>query len=82
MTTQLILFSTSSCHLCEEAAAILENLSSLDISWHEIDIAEDDELLAIYGRRIPVLRHTDSGREINWPFTQHDASLLIDGQFP
>jgi glutaredoxin len=80
MTTQLILYSTSSCHLCEAATAILENSSSLDISWHEIDIAEDDELLAIYGTRIPVLRHTDSGLEINWPFTQHDVSLLINGQ--
>ncbi len=80
MTTKLILYSTSSCHLCEEAAAILENLSSLDIAWHEIDIAEDKKLLAIYGTKIPVLRHTDSGREINWPFTQSDVNLLIDSQ--
>jgi len=80
MSTQLILYSTSSCHLCEEAAWILESLSSLDIAWHEIDIAEDDELLAIYGTRIPVLHHTDSGREINWPFTQTDVNLLIKGQ--
>ncbi len=80
MTTKLILYSTSSCHLCEEAAAILENLSSLDIAWHEIDIAEDNKLLAIYGTKIPVLRHTDSGREINWPFTQSDVNLLIDSQ--
>jgi hypothetical protein len=27
-----------------------------------------------------VLRHTDSGREINWPFTQSDVNLLIDSQ--
>lgn len=80
MSTQLILYSTSSCHLCEEAAWILESLSSLDIAWHEIDIAEDNELLAVYGARIPVLRQTDSGQEINWPFTQHDVKLLIDSQ--
>lgn len=78
MTTQLILYSTSSCHLCEQAIAILENVSSLDITWREIEIAEDDALLAKYGTKIPVLRHVNSGKEINWPFTEHDVTLLIN----
>lgn len=77
MTTQLILYSTSSCHLCEQATAILENLSALDFTWHEIEIAEDEVLLDKYGTKIPVLRRADSGQELNWPFTEHDVRLLI-----
>lgn len=77
VTTRLILYSTSSCHLCEQATAILENLSFLNLEWHEIEIADDNVLLAKYGTKIPVLRNADSGEEINWPFTKHDVSLLI-----
>jgi hypothetical protein len=79
VTTQLILYSTSSCHLCEQAIAILKHSSFFDISCHEIDIAEDDGLLATYGTKIPVLRLEKTGQEINWPFTQLDVHKLIDG---
>lgn len=78
MTTQFKLFTTSSCHLCEEAIAILTRIEICeDISWLEIEIAEDDALLASYGIRIPVLHHLASGKELNWPFTEDDIIALL-----
>lgn len=71
----LVLFGTSGCHLCELAEQVL--LQSVMVGWQvELsDIAEDDCLLEIYSLRIPVLRHTLSQRELDWPF---DASSLAN----
>lgn len=78
MTTQFKLFTTSSCHLCEEATAIVSKLKIREnVSWLEIEIADDDALLASYGIRIPVLRHLASGKELNWPFTEDDIIALL-----
>jgi hypothetical protein len=33
-----------------------------------IDIAEHEGWVDSYGLRIPVLRRSDSGAELNWPF--------------
>lgn len=82
MTTTLKLFSTSSCHLCQDATDILLNLAQRDFAnhnftWDEIEISEDDFLLNNYGTRIPVLLDCHSGRELNWPFTAKDVIQLI-----
>lgn len=77
MTTTLKLYSTSSCHLCEDATAILLSLALTHFTWEEIEISEDDTLLNNYGTRIPVLLHCHSGRELNWPFTAKDVIQLI-----
>lgn len=64
MDRVLQLYGTAGCHLCEEAADLLEALS---LPARSIDIAGDDELMARYGVRIPVLRRSD-GAELGWPF--------------
>jgi hypothetical protein len=33
-----------------------------------IDIAESEAMNEAYGLRIPVLRRTDTGAELDWPF--------------
>ena len=68
----LILYSTLGCHLCEEAKALLMPLL-VRSRWQlqEVDIAEDDDLLANYGIRIPVLSIPSVG-ELDWPFTTED----------
>ncbi len=72
-SSRLVLFSTSSCHLCELAAALL--VPWIERGWcvQEIDIAEDDGLFQRYSLTIPVLQRSDSGAELNWPF---DAPAL------
>lgn len=69
--THFILYSTSGCHLCEQAKAMLERLvRSHPVQWHEQDIAESDPLIERYGIRIPVLQNTTNQEELSWPFEQ------------
>lgn len=71
MIKQLTLYSTSNCHLCELAYALLMPLA-VGFKHTVIDIADDEALLAQYGLRIPVLHRNDSKTELNWPFNQAD----------
>lgn len=79
----LILYSTSACHLCEQAEGLLQALQAArpELRWSTVDIAEDDTLFARYGCSIPVLRRaephsaTAPARELAWPF---DLQGLID----
>ena len=68
---QLQLLGTSGCHLCDLAEALL--VQCLDMSKVEvelIDIADDEgeDLIALYGIKIPVLRCTQSQKLLCWPF--------------
>lgn len=75
---QLILFTTSHCHLCERAEAILTDLKVKHaISWHAIEISNDDHLTDIYGIRIPVIKCINNQTELNWPFSADDILKLI-----
>ncbi len=71
MIKQLYLYSTSHCHLCELAHALVAE-STENIALKVIDVADDDALLAIYGVRIPVLQRPDNKSELNWPFNVAD----------
>jgi hypothetical protein len=69
MMKQLFLYSTSHCHLCESAQALLANHNHI-FTLNIIDIAENETLLAQYGSRIPVLVSVDNASELNWPFDE------------
>ena len=71
------LFSTSGCHLCDEAELLIRQALSLG-RWRSLDIAEDDRLSLTYGTRIPVLRHEGSGRELDWPFGRGDLVRFLE----
>jgi glutaredoxin len=62
---KLLLYGTLSCHLCEQAEAVLH---AAGVTAEYTDIAEDEALLEKYGMRIPVVRRVDNGTELNWPF--------------
>ena len=77
----LKLYSTSHCHLCEQAEALLVNISKIyDINWQIVEIAEDSELIENYGLRIPVIKRMDNNTEINWPFSAVDVERFITAQ--
>ncbi|HQR51224.1 MAG TPA: glutaredoxin family protein [Methylophilaceae bacterium] len=61
----LNLYGTENCHLCEDAQLVLREAG---LSWRDVEISEDDALLARYGTKIPVLLRPDSGDELCWPF--------------
>ena len=75
----LVLYTTAGCHLCEQAKQIiLPLIEATDFSLQEIDIAEDETLLAAYGLTIPVVENPVSGRQFNWPFNDKQVMELIE----
>jgi len=76
MFKQLILYSTSHCHLCELAHALVLKVSD-GIALKVIDIADDDVLLSRYDVRIPVLQRNDTKAELNWPFDETDIHQFL-----
>jgi hypothetical protein len=78
--SSLVLFQTLGCHLCEEALEVIGAVPRAHSSDLEsVDIADDDNLLARYGERIPVLRRPDSGAELDWPFTVEEVDRFLSG---
>ena len=73
--SNLILFATAGCHLCEQAQRII--CSALGQTVAEVDIADRSDLLDCYAVRIPVLRRVDSGEELDWPFAIADVLALV-----
>ncbi len=66
------LYTTTGCHLCEEAELMLLYLigkeqSFANIQVQKIEIAENDRLVELYGIRIPVLSKLEN--ELGWPFS-------------
>ncbi|HEX5898911.1 MAG TPA: glutaredoxin family protein [Solirubrobacteraceae bacterium] len=48
----LVLYGRAGCHLCDDARSVLERIGH---PFEELDIEADDELLARYLVRIPVI---------------------------
>ncbi len=70
----LVLLTTTGCHLCEQAQALIRRAApGVDVEL--LDIATDDALIARYGERIPVLRCGE--RELAWPFGLLDIRALV-----
>lgn len=65
MVPNLVLYGTEYCHLCEEAESILRQAG---LQWQFMDIAENEQMLALYGLRIPVVQRQDTQSELEWPF--------------
>ena len=73
-----MLYSTSHCHLCEQAELMLATLAAdFDFEWTTIEIAEDLNLLTLYELKIPVIKRVDNSHEISWPFTSNQIIQLI-----
>jgi hypothetical protein len=67
LPAHLILYSTSACHLCEEALQIVQPIAkAVNLDLLQVDIAGDESLETLYGLRIPVL--VFDKRELGWPF--------------
>lgn len=77
----LILYSTPACHLCETALELVEPLiSSMAIVITKVDISNSDELVELYGIRIPVFCFENKDFEIGWPFTEQEfREFLAEG---
>ncbi len=70
----LVLYTTSGCHLCEQAEALVRRQTA---RVGTVEIIDDAELLERYGVRIPVLRRLDTGNELDWPFDAAEVQRLL-----
>ena len=78
MTVLLTLYSTSHCHLCEQAEAMVQKMClQNNVKFSVVEIADDAVLLEQYGLKIPVLKRLDTSGELSWPFTEIDIAKLI-----
>lgn len=70
---ELTFYTTSQCHLCEVAEALLVNTPMPEpVPVDAVDIAQSALLVERYGTRIPVLHRSDTGAELDWPFTRDE----------
>ena len=62
----LILYQRDNCHLCDLALEVLAQARCPE--FDSVFIDDDAALEAHYGLRVPVLRDSASGLELDWPF--------------
>jgi glutaredoxin len=72
--TDLILFGTEGCHLCEDAEALLLQAG---LSFETRDIIDDEQAQQRYAVRIPVLLNSETGKELGWPFDAQQLSEYV-----
>jgi glutaredoxin-related protein len=68
-----ILYHTDGCHLCEQAIALLVQYQ---VEYKLIDIVYNQELVALFGTRIPVLENT-KGQYLDWPFDYEQIKAFL-----
>jgi len=71
----LTLFQRDDCPLCDQALALLARVRAPD--FVSVFIDDDAELEMRYGARVPVLRDTCSGVELDWPFAVEQLRALF-----
>ena len=75
---ELVFYTTTHCHLCELAEALLVNTPmDTPVPVDVVDIAQSEALTREYGLRIPVLRRNDTGAELDWPFTRDQLLAFL-----
>lgn len=75
MANALFLLSTDGCHLCEVAKSLLEQLK---LAHEVVDIIEEQQLVELYGDKIPVLMAEGAEQALFWPFQQEQVKQYIE----
>ena len=73
----VLLYTTSSCHLCEQAESLLQQQPGIVVK--AVEIADDAGLLERYGVRIPVLQRWETSEELEWPFDAETLQRFLAG---
>lgn len=77
MLPECQLLGTLGCHLCEQAESLLMPFVERGLLVELVDIAEQPEWLDAYALLIPVLRRSDNGAELRWPFDEQQVVRLL-----
>ena len=75
MTNGLFLLSTDGCHLCEVAKSLLDGMN---LEYEVVDIIEEQQLVDLYGDKIPVLMAEGTESALFWPFEQDQIKQYIE----
>jgi hypothetical protein len=70
------LYVRDGCHLCEEAALLLDDMLGAD-GWDAVEIDTDDDLLVRYAHRIPVMV-VDGQERLELMITRPDLEAVLD----
>jgi hypothetical protein len=73
---RIALYVRDGCHLCEDAAVLLDEMIGPD-GYSPIDIETEDDLLVRYAHRIPVLS-VDGQDRLELIFTPADIRAALD----
>ena len=71
---RLVLYQRDDCHLCDLALAVLAEAGIPD--FESVFIDDESALEARYGARVPVLRDSALGAELDWPFDSAAMAAL------
>ena len=68
------------CHLCDDALALLQLLkrSEPKLRITEVDVADSNHLIELYGEKIPVVQLGQ--RDLFWPFSLEELGTFIHTQ--
>ncbi|MDT8397917.1 MAG: glutaredoxin family protein [Pseudomonadales bacterium] len=73
-----MLYTTTSCHLCEQAEALLSPfLEREQLRLETVEITQSAALVDRYGSRIPVLGIGGRSGELDWPFDAGQLAVFI-----
>lgn len=75
MANGLFLLSTDGCHLCEVAKSLLEQSN---MEFEVVDIIEEQQLIDLYGDKIPVLMAEGAEQALFWPFEQEQVKQYTE----
>lgn len=79
--TRVLFYTSAGCHLCEQALALVSPLlEPLGLQLEEVEIADHDSLVELYGVRIPVVRLDGEERDLGWPFDADDFRRYIHNE--
>ena len=71
--SQLVLYYTEHCHLCDEAEALL-HAAGYGECYTKVEIENNPGLLMLYEIHIPVLKRTDNEKELFWQFAKQELT--------
>jgi glutaredoxin len=77
MPNRVVLYERPGCHLCEDAAALLDTRLGTD-GYDRVDIDGDDDLLVRYAHRIPVIT-VDGVECLELLITAPDVDAMVAG---
>ncbi len=74
--SKVVLYHTQGCHLCEQAYQLLLECGAVT-HIEQLDIINDQQLIAQYQTSIPVVMVQSSKAKLYWPFTLDDIQTLL-----